>query len=390
MPSLLQSILEQIDLTAIVDIGITALLIYWLFSLIRGTRAVRLVIGVSVLVVVYALAVAFDLRLLTQILQAGAVVGLFALVVIFQPELRRALEQIGRVGSVAWLLTPAETRTVTHVSTEVARAAAELSAAGQGALMVLERETGLEEVAETGVMIHGDVSADLLLTIFTPRSPLHDGAVIIREGRIVAAGALLPLAEMSIHTERFGTRHRAALGITEQTDAVVVVVSEENSQISLVERARIVRNLTEAGLGRAILGLLDPAAGRRGAFGWRSAPQIGSLAGRSPRIREIGRFARHPNAARDGTTGPTTSPGASGGTSSGADMASSAATSNPPAAPTATSGAVATAATSEPEPTLPIPEPNGTRTDGATPRDDAATDAEPVGSGASGAGRAPR
>jgi hypothetical protein len=164
--------------------------------------------------------------------------------------------------------------------------------------MVLERETGLEEVAETGVMIHGDVSADLLLTIFTPRSPLHDGAVIIREGRVVAAGALLPLAEMSIHTERFGTRHRAALGITEQTDAVVVVVSEENGQISLVERARIVRNLTEAGLARAIQGLLDPAGGRRGALVWRSASQAGSLAGRSPRIRELGRFVRRPAEGR--------------------------------------------------------------------------------------------
>ena len=209
---LIQSILDQIDLTSIVDIGITALLIYWLFKLIRGTRAVRLVIGVSVLVIFYGLAVAFDLRLLTQIMQAGAVVGVFALVVVFQPELRRALERIGRVGSFGWLLSPADSRAAVHVSTEVARAAAELSAVGQGALIVLERETGLEEVAETGVMIHGDVSVDLLGTIFTPKSPLHDGAVIIRDDRVVAAGALLPLAETSIHTERFGTRHRAALG----------------------------------------------------------------------------------------------------------------------------------------------------------------------------------
>jgi diadenylate cyclase len=310
--SLLGSILEQRQLTTIVDIGITALLIYWLFSLIRGTRAVRLVIGVSVLVVVYGLAVAFDLRLLTQILQGGAVVGLFALVVIFQPELRRALERIGRVGSLGWLLSPAESRAVEHVAAEVARAAAGLSADGHGALIVLERETGLEEVAETGVMIHGDVSSDLLQTIFTPRSPLHDGAVIIRDERIVAAGALLPLAEMSIHTERFGTRHRAALGITEQTDAVVVVVSEENGQISLVERARIVRNLTEAGLARAIQGLLDPAGGKRGAFGWRSANQRRGPEGRSPSLRELGRFVGRPAAGADPqatavTPAPTTS-----------------------------------------------------------------------------------
>ena len=299
MSQLLGSILDQVHLTTIIDIGITALLIYWLFSLIRGTRAVRLVIGVSVLALVYALAVAFDLRLLTQILQSGAVVGLFALVVIFQPELRRALERIGRVGSFGWLLSPAKERAVVHVSIQVARAAAALSADGQGALIVLERETGLEEVAETGVMIHGDVSADLLRTIFTPRSALHDGAVIIRDARIVAAGALLPLAETSIHTERFGTRHRAALGITEQTDAVVVVVSEENGQISLVERARIVRNLTEVGLARAIQGLLDPAGGRRGAFGWRSASQSRAFEGRSSRLRSLGRFPGRPIGSRE-------------------------------------------------------------------------------------------
>src|SRR3954447_21105891 len=310
MSQLLGSILDQVRLTTIVDIGITALLIYWLFSLIRGTRAVRLVIGVSVLVVVYALAIAFDLRLLTQILQAGAVVGLFALVVVFQPELRRALERIGRVGSFGWLFSPAESRAAVHVSTEVARAAAGLSADGHGPLIVLERETGLEEVAETGVMVHGDVSADLLRTIFMPRSPLHDGAVIIREDRIVAAGALLPLAETSIHTERFGTRHRAALGITEQTDAVVVVVSEENGQISLVERARIVRNLTEGGLARAIQGLLDPAGGRRTAWTWRDRES--GMGGRSPRIRELGRFVGRSPAAVPATPAavPNASPGA--------------------------------------------------------------------------------
>ena len=317
---LIQSILDQIDLTSIVDIGITALLIYWLFKLIRGTRAVRLVIGVSVLVIFYGLAVAFDLRLLTQIMQAGAVVGVFALVVVFQPELRRALERIGRVGSFGWLLSPAEFAGRRPRLDEVARAAAELSAVGQGALIVLERETGLEEVAETGVMIHGDVSVDLLGTIFTPKSPLHDGAVIIRDDRVVAAGALLPLAETSIHTERFGTRHRAALGITEQTDAVVVVVSEENGQISLVERARIVRNLNEAGLARAIQTLLDPAGGRRGAFGWRSATQ-----GRS----HPGPFAATPRAGPAGRsrrpTGPETPP----------PVATAAAASLAPVAPTA-------------------------------------------------------
>jgi diadenylate cyclase len=287
MSDLFGSILEQVRLSTIVDIGITSLLIYWLFSLIRGTRAVRLVIGVSVLIVVYVLAVAFGLELLTRILQGGAVVGLFALVVIFQPEIRRALERIGRVGSFGWVLPGADSRTVDHIATEVARAAAELSAEGHGALIVLERETGLEDTAETGVMIHGDVSADLIRTIFSPRTALHDGAVIIRGETILAAGVLLPLAEMTVQAERFGTRHRAALGIAEQTDAIVVVVSEENGQVSLVERARIVRNLNEAQLARTIRQLLDPTHGgrRRALSAWRSTPEPASptSAARAPR-----------------------------------------------------------------------------------------------------------
>jgi diadenylate cyclase len=213
------------------------------------------------------------------------VVGLFALVVIFQPEIRRGLERVGRVGSLAWLLSPADSRAVDHVADEVARAAAELSADGHGALIVIERETGLEDTAETGVMIHGDVSADLIRTIFSPRTALHDGAIIIRGETVLAAGALLPLAETTVHAERFGTRHRAALGIAEQTDAVVIVVSEENGQISLVERSRIVRNLNEAQLARTIRMLLDPSHGRRRRpLGWRTPPESASTsAARAPR-----------------------------------------------------------------------------------------------------------
>jgi diadenylate cyclase len=297
MPEILSSILDQVRPTTILDVGITALLIYWLFSLIRGTRAVRLIIGVTVLFGVYFAAQALQLRLLTQILQTGAVVGLFALVVVFQPELRRALDRIGRVGSFGWLFS-AESRTADLVSTEVARAAALLSSESHGALIVLERETGLEEIAESGVMLHADLSADLLRTIFMPRSALHDGAVIIREGRILAAGALLPLAETTVQSERFGTRHRAALGITEQTDAIVVVVSEENGHISLVQRARIVRNLNEVQLARSIRGLLQP--GSEG--GLRFAPR--SDGSRRPRALANLRRVVH-REPQEGTTEAT-------------------------------------------------------------------------------------
>jgi len=298
MPELIGSILEQVRPTTLIDIGITALLIYWLFSLIRGTRAVRLVIGVIFLFAVYAAAVALGLPLLTRILEAGAVVGVFALVVVFQPELRRALERIGRVGSMAWLLTPAEQRTIERVAEEVSHAASELSAEGIGALIVLERDTGLEEIAETGVMMHADLSADLLRTIFTPKAALHDGAVIIRDETLIAAGALLPLAETTIHTERFGTRHRAALGITEQTDAIVIVVSEENSQISLVERARIVRNLNEIQLARAIRTLLRPSGGSTPFARLIAAASPPTLGGRAPRLADLGRRLRRAERAQ--------------------------------------------------------------------------------------------
>ncbi|HUQ78765.1 MAG TPA: diadenylate cyclase CdaA [Patescibacteria group bacterium] len=316
MPQLLASIVDQIDLTSLIDIGITALLIYWLFSLIRGTRAVSLVIGVSVLFAVYAAARAFDLRLLTQILQTLAVVGLFALVVVFQPELRRALDRIGRVGSFNWLFSPSEQRTIERVADAVARAATLLSGDGHGALIVLERETGLEEVAETGVMLHADISADLMRTIFAPKTPLHDGAVIIREEMILAAGAVLPLAEMTVHTERFGTRHRAALGITEQTDCIVVVVSEENGQVSLVERARIVRNLSEPQLARALRALLSTAGGR-GGIGRRVLSEATTTAGRAHRLSDLGRLV---NRSRGGgaAKGPGPAMSVSGTSTSGA------------------------------------------------------------------------
>lgn len=292
MPQLLASILDQVRATTILDIGITALLIYWLFSLIRGTSAVRLVIGVTVLFVVYFAARILDLRLLTQILETGAVVGLFALVVVFQPELRRALDRIGRVGSLGWLIST-EDQVADVVSTQVARAAARLSAEGHGALIVIERETGLEQIAETGVMIHGDLSSDLLRTIFSPKSPLHDGAVIVRDRRILAAGALLPLSETSIQSERFGTRHRAALGITEQTDAIVVVVSEENGHVSYVQKARIVRNLNEGQLARAVRGLLEHSTDRARL----RLPGFGGN-GEARRLPDLGRAVR--TGRRDG------------------------------------------------------------------------------------------
>src|SRR4051794_16681235 len=302
---------------AILDIALTAVLIYGLFSLIRGTRAVRLVIGVTVLYVVYVVAQYLGLQLLSQILQAGAVVGLLALVVVFQPELRRGLERIGRVGSFGWLFVPGARRSYQKVATAVAQAASDLGHQRIGALIVLERDTGLNDTAESGVRLDAELTPELLATLFTPHTPLHDGAVIIRNERVVAAGVTLPLSETSAYKGRLGTRHRAALGITEQTDAVVVVVSEETGGISLVERGRIVRSLDEARLSGALIDLLEhdelPNARlpERATALRRTIPQ----AAKRGRSRIARTAARHPSSNGTSPTAPPPPPTAAAASS---------------------------------------------------------------------------
>jgi diadenylate cyclase len=250
--------------TSIVDIGLVAIVIYWLFILIRGTRAVRLVIGLSILYLVYLAAIFFGFDLLRRLMETAAVVGLFAVVVVFQPELRRALEQIGRIGSVNRFFVSTEVAAAERVAREISRAARILAGSRHGALIVLERETGLQDLAaESGVPIHADLRAELLVTIFFRGTALHDGAVVVSGDTITSAGVLLPLSQNVLDSERYGTRHRAAIGISEQTDAVVVVVSEETGSISLVVRGRIERNLTEDQLRRRLFNLIRPQAPRR-------------------------------------------------------------------------------------------------------------------------------
>jgi len=296
--------------TSVLDILLVAVVIYWLFILIRGTRAVRIVIGLSILYLVYLGAQAADLRLLSTLLQTGAVVGLFAIVVVFQPELRRALEQIGRVGSFNRFFVSSDVAAAEGVAREISRAARLLAGSRHGALIVLERETGLADLAaESGVLLHADLKAELLATLFYHGTALHDGAVIISGDRILAAGVVLPLSQNVLDSERYGTRHRAAIGISEQSDAIVVVVSEETGSISLVMRGRIERNLTEEQLRRRILNLIRPQAPRR------QAPLLRrSLEGRwgvdaaepelpidpEARVVQVADEAAHPQAAANG------------------------------------------------------------------------------------------
>jgi diadenylate cyclase len=247
----------RIEPSALLDIFLTALLIYLVLRLIQGTRAVRLAIGAAIVYVVYVLALQLDLRLLSGILQTGAVVGLVALVVVFQPELRRGLDRLGRVGS--WALFGGSDTGHQRVAGLLSAAAAKLSRRRTGALIVVERDTGLSDMAETGVITQAELSAELLASLFAPGYPLHDGAVIVRGDQIVAAGVMLPLAERDASLEQYGTRHRAALGVTEQTDALAIVVSEESGGISLAVSGSIVRDLDEDGLRQRLFDLLAPA-----------------------------------------------------------------------------------------------------------------------------------
>ena len=240
------------------DVLIVAIFVYYVLALIRGTRAVQLLIGVLVLVLIYWIASLLRLTLTTLLLQALFAVALFALVVVFQPELRRALGQLGHLGPLNRMLIPGGEEEIEGTVDELVRAALLISEAKHGALVVLERGTGLQDYSETGVPVNGKLTAELLASIFMTRSPLHDGAVIVRGGQILAAACLLPLEETAERTtaHRYGMRHRAALSISAQTDAIVVVVSEESQAISIASGGRMIGALDEERLRRVLTSLL--------------------------------------------------------------------------------------------------------------------------------------
>jgi diadenylate cyclase len=250
----------QLEPIALLDILLTAILIYGAFSLIQGTRAVRLIVGAIVLYLLYVMAQALDLRLLSGIMEVGAVVGLFALVVVFQPELRRGLDRLGRVGSFGWLGlsgSPGQER----VAGVIASTAGALAASRVGGLIVIERETPLGDMAEQGIALDAHLSTELLTSIFAPGAALHDGAVIVRGETVLAAVVMLPLSEDMPAHGRHGTRHRAALGITEQTDAVAVVVSEERGVISLAASGTMTSDIDPERLRSRLIELLGPQDG---------------------------------------------------------------------------------------------------------------------------------
>lgn len=241
------------------DILLVALLFWWLLGIIQGTRAVQLLRGISILLVVsFVLQAVLELQtlqwLLSNVLRPALIV---AVPVLFGPELRRALERLGRADT--FVLRPFNNQSNdTHEALDViVRAVTQLARQRTGALIVLERATGLQEYADRGVVLDARLSVPLLLNIFFINSPLHDLATIVRGNRVLAANVVLPLSENIVGTPRYGSRHRAALGISEVSDAVAVVVSEETGNISVATNGRMVRQLSDERLYRLLADLLN-------------------------------------------------------------------------------------------------------------------------------------
>ncbi|MSQ29298.1 MAG: TIGR00159 family protein [Dehalococcoidia bacterium] len=253
LPTVLSDILGRVTVASTLDILFVAGSIYWILLLLRGTTAMTVLRGaVVVLLGAFLLSRLLDLRVVNWLLRnsiTGLVVGL---AVVFQPEIRRALERLGRTG----LRSLGNREEHLHAVDTVVRAAARLSRQRRGALIVIERETGLGDVIDTGILVDAALSTELLGSIFAPNTPLHDGAVVVRLDRVVAAGCTLPLSESVLPSE-FGMRHRAALGITEGTDAVVVVVSEERGDLSLASNGRMITDLDELRLSWQLHRLLN-------------------------------------------------------------------------------------------------------------------------------------
>lgn len=235
--------IKAMGVSDVVDILIVSILIYYIYKFIRERRAGKLAVGIGVLVVILLLSIAFNLSVMNYFMKNIFQVGLIAAVVIFQPELRSLLENVGG-DSIKGLRSIGESRdgedTLRFIN-EICEAVDEMSRSKTGALIVIERSTKLGDIISTGTVVNADTSSMLLRNIFFNKSPLHDGAIVIRDMRIHAAGCLLPLATKNNITKELGTRHRAAIGASEASDAIVVVVSEETGTISLAHKGHMHR-----------------------------------------------------------------------------------------------------------------------------------------------------
>lgn len=260
----------------VIDIVIVAVVIYKLFTLIRETRAEQLAKGIVVLLVLTKVTEWMKLYTIHFILNNAMTVGTLALLIVFQPELRRGLEYIGTSKFLSKSLMEIRGESLSQVVEEIVEATSSLSRQKIGALMVLERKTGLNEVVDTGTKVDGYVSSDLLINIFIPNTPLHDGAVIIKDDRIKAAACFLPLTDNTGVSKELGTRHRAALGISERSDSLSIVVSEETGAISIAENGSISRYLDSKTLRQILTDMYKPKL-EKGSFlsKWRQTNEQG-------------------------------------------------------------------------------------------------------------------
>lgn len=247
----IQGILNSFGLSDFLDIIVVAYLMYQAIRLVRETRAIQLFKGLMVLVVVYVVASFAEMRSLSFLIRYIFQYGALALLIVFQPELRRSLEQVGRTRFSSLQLfggnvdvDDINSRWRRAISA-IGEAATFLSKRRIGALIVLERQSLLGEIIKTGTVIDATPSTELLGNIFFPNSPLHDGALIIREGRLIAAGCYLPLSDNFTISKEMGTRHRAGLGMSENSDAIVVIVSEETGVITVAKNGKLMRGFTE-------------------------------------------------------------------------------------------------------------------------------------------------
>lgn len=254
----ISDLFTNIRMRDVVDIIIVAIIFYRLFTLIKETRAEQLIKGIIFLLVLTKVSEWLELFTINWILSNAMTLGAIAILVVFQPELRRGLEYLGRSSLFNKSLIEIRGESLSEIVEEIVEAVASLSRQKIGALIVIENQTGLNEVADTGTEIDGYVSSDLLINIFIPNTPLHDGAVIIKEDKIKAAACFLPLTENNTLSRELGTRHRAALGISEKSDSLSIVVSEETGGISTAQNGSISRYLDIQTLRQILTDMYKP------------------------------------------------------------------------------------------------------------------------------------
>ena len=242
LPNQLRGILSTIGPLDILDVLLVAILLYKMYELLQDTRAITLVKGLVVLLVLTMVSNWLELHVIYWLMQKVVTLLFVALPIVFQPELRRTLEHLGqgRFFGRSVFLNDEEARSIVN---ELDKAVMALAAHKTGALLVLERDMGLNDICASGIQIDGLITSDFLMNVFIPNTPLHDGAAVIRGKRLIAAGCLLPLTDNRSLSTELGTRHRAAIGLSEQCDALIVVVSEETGTISVAENGKIRRHL---------------------------------------------------------------------------------------------------------------------------------------------------